>query len=382
MVTTEMLPTAVLVPMSEGLGVPEAKTAHLVSAWAAVVVLASFPLVRLFRGWDRRLVIVAGMMVLAASSVLTAVAPTYLTAVGARLLGAGAVGLLWATVNAYVADLVSDRLLGTAVAVVLGGATLGMVVGTPVARLIADFAGWRMAFAALAAIGLLVALLVRLVVARAESQQTANVTGDAQQRASLRPLLGTTGLVALVLVGHYAAYTFITRLAEAAAAGLPGRISALLLIFGIASAVGVAVAGRVGVRTRVALVVSVALTAGSLLALTFVDVNPTLGLAIVVIWGVVSGAMPPLAQTEILRQAGRAHRALAGTLIPVLFNGAIAIGAALAALLVDRAGVGALPMPAAAVVAIAAVGLLFTGVARRRDSERGNQISPHSVPVP
>ena len=41
MVTTEMLPTAVLAPMSLGLDVSEARTAQLVSGWAAAVVLAS-----------------------------------------------------------------------------------------------------------------------------------------------------------------------------------------------------------------------------------------------------------------------------------------------------------------------------------------------------
>ena len=150
MVTTEMLPAAVLAPMSTGLGVAEAQIARLVSLWATIVVLASFPLLRLTRGRDGRLVIMIGMLALAVSSGLTAAAPTYGAVIGARLLGAAAVGLLWATVNAYVADLVSDRLLGTAVAVVLGGATLGMVVGTPVARLITDLAGWRTAFAGLA----------------------------------------------------------------------------------------------------------------------------------------------------------------------------------------------------------------------------------------
>ena len=42
MVTTEMLPAAVLAPMSTGLGVAEAQIARLVSLWATVVVLTSF----------------------------------------------------------------------------------------------------------------------------------------------------------------------------------------------------------------------------------------------------------------------------------------------------------------------------------------------------
>ena len=372
MVTAEMLPTAVLEQMSTGLGVAESSTGMLVSVWAAVVVVLSFPLVRLTRGRDRRAVIGGGLAVLALSSALTAVAPTFQLAVGARILGAAAVGLLWATTNAHVADLVSDRLLGRAIAVVLGGATLGMIVGTPLARLVADAAGWRAAFWALAVLGVLAAVAVRLVVARAAvpaapADQT-GATSDGSAPGSGRPapgrgmgrLLTVTGLVALVLVGHYGAYTYITRLTETPAEALPGGMSALLLVFGLASAVGVALAGRLGDRTGPALVVSVAATALTVLALGVVDVHPAVGIAVVVAWGVVSGGMPPFAQTLILRLAGPERRSFAGALIPVLFNGGIAVGAALASLVVAGSGVTALPLLAAVVVAAAAVGLALS----------------------
>jgi predicted MFS family arabinose efflux permease len=374
MVTAEMLPTAVLEQMSTGLGVAESSTGLLVSLWAAVVVVLSFPLVRLTRGRDRRAVIAGGLAVLAASSALTALAPTFQLAVGARILGAAAVGLLWATTNAHVADLVSDRLLGRAVAVVLGGATLGMVVGTPLARLVADAAGWRAAFGALAVLGVLGAVAVRLVVARAATPEVraaptslAGPTADGSAPGPGGPagvpwrgtgqLLAVTALVALVLVGHYGAYTYITRLTEVPAEALPGGMSALLLVFGLASAVGVALAGRLGDRTRPALVVSVSATALTVLALGIVDANPAVGIAVVVAWGVVSGGMPPFAQTLILRLAGPERRSFAGALIPVLFNGGIAVGAALASLVVAGSGVAALPLLGAVVVGAAAAGL-------------------------
>lgn len=371
MVTAEMLPTAVLEQMSAGLGVAESSTGLLVSVWAAVVVVLSFPLVRLTRGRDRRAVIAGGLAVLAVSSALTALAPTFQLAVGARILGASAVGLLWATTNAHVADLVSDRLLGRAVAVVLGGATLGMVVGTPLARLVADAAGWRAAFWALAVLGLLGAVAVRLVVARSAPRPTQPAPGAdgvppgaagpaGAPRRGLAPLLAVTALVALVLVGHYGAYTYITRLTEAPAEALPGGMSALLLVFGLASAAGVALAGRFGDRSGPALVVSVAATALTVLALGAVDVHAAVGIAVVVAWGVVSGGMPPFAQTLILRLAGPDRRSFAGALIPVLFNGGIAVGAGLASAVVAASGVAAVPLLAATVVAVAAVGLALT----------------------
>lgn len=370
MVTAEMLPTAVLGPMSDGLGVAQPRIAQLVSVWAAVVMVASFPLVRLVRGRDRRRVILVGLLSLTLSSVLTAAAPTYGAVLGARLLGALAVGLLWATVNAHVASLVSDRLLGPAVAIVLGGATLGMVVGTPLARLLADLAGWRVAFVALAAAGLVTAILVRSAVAQAVQHSAPPADGPrALAAGSMGPMLVVTGLVALVLAGHYAAYTFITRLAALPAGALPGQMSSLLLGFGVASALGVAIAGRLGARTTSSLVVSVGLTSVALLALKVADANATLGLAVILTWGVVSGAIPPLAQTAILRLAGAAHRSMAGALIPVLFNGAIALGAGLSALLVERNGVFALPVPAAVVVAAATVGLAISSRARRAGSQ-------------
>lgn len=83
-------------------------------------------------------------------------------------------------------------------------------------------------------------------------------------------------------------------------------------------------------------------------------------------WGVASGALPPFAQTLILRLAGPGRRTLAGALIPVLFNAGIALGAALAAGLVDAAGVEALTLPAAALVAAAAAGLAVAGGAPSR----------------
>lgn len=366
MVTTEMLPTAVLTPMSLGLGVSEARTAQLVSVWAAVVVIASFPLVRLTRRFDRRAVIAVGLLFLAGSSALTAVAPTYAMVVGSRLIGAVAVGLLWATVNAHVADLVSDRLLGPAIAVVLGGATLGVVVGTPAARLVADFIGWRSAFAAVALVVAVVAVCAHTLVARAAFVPDEPPPANRRATRSLRPMLLTTVLVGLLLVGHYGAYTFITRLAEAPSLLLPGRVSGLLLVFGLASAVGVLLAGRTGAGTSRALLISAASTAAAILALAVADRNAAVGLGAVVAWGLVSGALPPLAQTAIFRQAGPEHRSTAGAVIPVVFNGGIAVGAALAAQLVAHHGVGALPVPAAAVVAAAALGLAGASWSHRR----------------
>lgn len=359
MVTGEMLPTAVLPQMSADLGVTQARTGLLVSLWALTVVVATFPLVRVTRRWDRRSVVAGALLVFGAASALTAVAPTYETAVAGRLLGAAVCGLLWATVNAHVADIVPSRGLATGVAVVLGGATLGTVIGVPLASFVAQGWDWRVSFGALAVLGGVAAALVRAVVTGPAAPRSADERA-ATPVGQLRPVLVVAGLVGLVLVGHFAAFTFVTRLVADAAAGLPGGVSGALLVFGASSAVGLALVGRVRDRwTGTALLAATVLVAASVLALTVVDGSALTGLVVLVAWGLTSGALPPLAQTLIMRTAGPEHRGTAGGVIPVVFNLGIAVGAALGSVIVERSGPAALPVPAAVVVAVAAVGLVL-----------------------
>ena len=399
MVTAEMVPTAVLPEMSAGLGVSEAQTGMLVSVWAAVVVIGSFPLVRLTQHLDRRAVIVWSLVALAVSVAVTALAPAYPIAVAGRLVGALSVGLLWATTNAYSADLVADRDLARAVAIVLGGATLGTVIGTPIASLVAQGAGWRAAFWGLAVAALVAAVLVRTVVARpphpdaagpdaatrvegsTDAASAPDAAGGADAAPATRggaprgilPMVAVVGLIALLLVGHYGTYTYITRLVEAPASQVPGGIGALLLVFGLASAAGVALAGRFGERTDRALVVSAIGTGVGVAGLSVVAVHPVVGIGMLVLWGVASGALPPLAQTMILRLAGQRRRALAGALIPVVFNLGIAIGAALASVVVGGGALAALPVLGAAVIAVAALGLVVV-VRRSRGADGAERV--------
>ncbi|REJ08553.1 MFS transporter [Microbacterium bovistercoris] len=365
MVTAEMLPAAVLPQMSDGLGVSEAQVGLLVSVWAAAVVIGSFPLVRLTRRLDRRTVIAAALVALAASTLLTAVAPVYPIAAAARVVGALAVGLLWATTNALTADLVPGRSLSRAVAVVLGGATLGTVIGVPLASVLAQAIGWRAAFVGVAGVALAAALAVRFVTVPASADGSApdttheSAASDREPVHGVRLLLTVTLLVSLLLVGHYGAFTFITRLVEPTAVSVPGGTGTMLFLFGLASAAGIALAGRFGERPRLALVIAAFATGVAVLALSFVEVHAVVGVVVVIAWAVVSGALPALAQTLIMQLAGPERRGFAGALIPVVFNLGIAAGAALASLVVTGPGIAALPVVAATVIGIAAAGLVL-----------------------
>ncbi|WP_282944768.1 MFS transporter [Cellulomonas endometrii] len=371
-VAAEMLPTAVLPAMSADLGVPASRTGLLVSAWALMVVVASFPLVRLTRRVDGRGVIAGAVLVLGASSAVTAAAGSFGVALGSRLVGAAACGLLWATVNAHSAAIVPPDRLARSVAVVLGGATLGTVLGVPAASAAADVWGWRTGFVGVAVVSLPAAAAVLTLVrpapgAVAPGPETSPAAPSGA--SALRPVLVTAALGGLLLVGHFAAYTFVAPLLAGTAARTPGGLSGLLLGFGVLSAVGTVLVGRVGDRRpALALVATAAAVTVVLALLGVLGRAPAVDLALVAVWGLATGAFPPLAQTAIMRAAGPRLRSLAGTLIPVTFNLGIAVGAAAGSAVVAAHGLGALPLPAAAVAAAATLAL--AAVALRPRPER------------
>ena len=253
----------------------------------------------------------------------------------------------------------------------LGGATLGIVLAVPGASAAAHLWGWRPTFVALAILALVAAAAVVAVVVPATQPLTATAATPPGRR-SLRPVLALTGLGGLLLVGHFAAFTFVAPLVAGPARALPGGVSGLLLLFGVLSGIGVLVVGRVGDRRPVAaLVTSAGLVAAALAGLAALGAHPAVDVLLLATWGLASGALPALLQTAVMRAAGRELRSTAGTLIPVTLNLGIAVGAAAGSAVVGRYGVAALPTPAGAVALVAAVGLaVTTGLVSSRRPQR------------
>ena len=371
-VSGEMLPTAVLPALAADLEVSLAQAGLLVSAWAATVVVASFPLTRLTARLDRPVVIAGALTVFALATLVTAQAGSYGMAMGSRLVAAGATGLLWSTVNAHAAALVPEHRIARATAVVLAGGSLGTVGAIPAGNAVADLVGWRLPFAVLGLLGLAAALAVSIVLRRCPVVAADGDGGaGAGQSRHLGPLLAVAGLGGVILVAHFAVFTFIAELL--APSGVP--TPALLLVFGAVGAIGVAIVGMVSDRHPGAVPVVVALVmAASLAAVTLIGRSAGFDIGLIVVWGMVTGAVGPAIQASLMRRAGAAHRRTAGTLMPVAMNLGIAVGAAAGSGVVDRWSVGALPLLAVAPAVLAAAG--FTLLGRPRMEDRRLRSSP------
>ncbi|GAA4432166.1 MFS transporter [Georgenia halophila] len=384
-VSGEMMPTAVLPVLAADLDVSVAQAGLLVSAWAATVVVASFPLARLTARFDRSTVIAVALVVFSGATLATAWAGTYGLAMGSRLVAAAATGLLWSTVNTYAASIVPEHRIARATAIVLFGGTLGTVAAVPAGNAAAALWGWRVPFVVLALLGLATALAVHVVLRRTRvvdvSAPGTPGTGSTvvAPRRQLRPVFVIGALGGLILVAHFAAFTFVAELVLPSAVPTP----ALLLVFGLVSASGVVLVGATSDRFPSGTpVVMAAVVAVSLIGLVLLGRHGGVDIGLVVLWGVATGAVGPAVQVAMMRAAGPEHRSTAGTLMPVAMNLGIAVGAALGSGVVDRWSVEVLPVVAAVPAVFATVGFLAVARATRLSRAPGPILGPTATHEP
>ncbi|MFG2647029.1 MFS transporter [Streptomyces sp. NPDC048436] len=336
-VTTEMLPVGLLTSFSEGLGVSDGTAGLTVTMPGVIAALAALLLPVAVRRADRRTVLCALMALLAAANLLSALAPAFGVLLAARVLVGVCIGGVWAIAAGLGVRLVREESAGRATTVIFSGIAVASVLGVPAGTLLGELAGWRWAFAVMAAFALAVAgLLAAALPALPASAVVRLGTFPALLRNA--PLRAGLLVVLSLVTGHFAAYTYVRPVLERAPGLGAGLISASLLAYGIAGIAGNFAAGTLAARDprRALLAISAALAAAVLL------LGPAGGsllasVALLIAWGLAYGGVSVATQHWILAAAPRAREAASG-LFAAVFNAAIALGALTGGLVADGFG--------------------------------------------
>ncbi|QCR53504.1 arabinose ABC transporter permease [Brachybacterium sp. SGAir0954] len=337
LITIEELPIGVLPVMSAELGIPEGVAGLAVTVPGLVAAATSVTTPVLVRGLDRRLVLVLALLCVAASSLLTVLAPGFGVVLVARVLAGVSIGLYWAVLPIVAVGQVDPARHATALTLAFSGTGGALVLGVPLATWIGTHLGWREAFAVVGAAALVMALLVAVLVrpVRAAVPVTPAMMREAARERGVRHAVGLT---LLLIVAQFATYSYVSPLLQEA--GVPlGRTGLLLLLFGIAGMIGnVAIAPvirRRGAPTAV-LVVAAGLTL-SLLAVAVLLRTPVAAVLLLPTWGLFAGAASVTIQSFVDSEAGA--RVEEGTALDsAAFNVSIALGAALGGILLETAG--------------------------------------------
>ncbi|SDS23431.1 MFS transporter [Microterricola viridarii] len=363
-ITIEMLPMGLLPDMSAELGASEPEVGLLVSVFAFTVVLSSAPLMALTRRLPRQPLLVGVLVILALSAVLTAIAPSYEFIVATRVLGGAAHGLFWSIVGAYAGHLVPKEQLARAVAITTAGGSLAFVLGVPLGTALGHAFGWRVAFAGIAGLTLLGALLVwRLL----PGVQHRHAPAAGAEHVSVRRDPTLVGVIVVcvvtgvVMIGQYAVYTYIAPYLIEVLGADAAAVGPLLFGYGIAGALGLLLAGTVlGRHPTRGLLIAFAGVGVGVAALALLSETPALAIAAFLFWGVAFGALPPMLNTRLLHTASARIRDAAAAFYTTAFNLGIGGGALLGAALYATLGLQALPWVFVGILALSFVLVLVT----------------------
>jgi predicted MFS family arabinose efflux permease len=357
-VTAETIPVGLLPQIAAGLSVSEADVGLLLTSYAVVAGLTTIPLTAITMRIPRHLLIAVTVAIFAVSQVAAALAPTFLILILTRLVCALAHGVFWSAIGPVTARLAPPGRAGKATALVFLGNSLAIVLGVPLGTALGQWLGWRVAIAALAAGGALcvVALLAMLPKLPALPRDLGMHTG-AQLRASVaivrhRPVALLCLVTAVLVIGHFAAYTYLAPLVRRDG-GLEGvGLSLLLLGYGAAGLLGNFVVGRlIDRRPGPVLTILLAVVVVSVAALAPVlGAVPTVIAALV--WGGAFTAIPVCLAAGILRVAPMARDAGSAGYV-VAFQIGIGGGAFVGERFVRAGQLGWLPVLAAAFALVA-----------------------------
>lgn len=359
-VTTEILPIGLLIPIGETFGI-SAGTAGLMMFLPGILAAVAAPTITVVTGRiDRRLMMCALMLVLAAADLLAAVSTSYWMMLVSRVLVGLVIGGFWSIGAGLASRIVVPNLVGRATAVIFSAVPLGSVLGVPAGTFIGDRWGWRATFVVMSflTVGVFAALLVVLPPLPPERVTRLSVLRDMVRTKETR-----VGLVItfLIVMAHFGTYTYVTPFLKEVTHADVGAITIFLLIYGAAGIVGNFLAGGwVSGAVRATFMTVATMLGAATLLLPVLGKENVGAVVLLIVWGLAYGAVPVCSQTWFVKAEPSSPEG-ASVLFTSSFQATISLGALAGGLVVDHATTSVVLMLGGITALLAALTMLLFG---------------------
>lgn len=206
--SSEFMPIGLLTDIGDTFGTSEAQTGLIVSVYAWAVMILSLPLMVLATRVDFRRLFLVVLFVFFVGQVLSSVAVNYGMLMAARLVVACAHSVFWAIVAPIAVRVVMPHHQALALSVIEVGSAVAMVAGLPPGRTIGLLMIWRLTFACVAGVALILFLYMVRVMPKIPGAQPfgfSRLPNIFRNKA----LVGLFVLTALYSMGYYTGYSYI-----------------------------------------------------------------------------------------------------------------------------------------------------------------------------
>lgn len=376
---TEAFMIAGLLPaLARDLEVSVSAAGQLVTVFSLAYAFGSPILATLTGKAERRKLLSGAMLLFAAGNALCGLANVYWLVFLGRVITAAGAGLFAPSAAAAASALSDPDHRGRSLSLVLGGATVALILGVPAGTWLAYMMDWRLPFRVVAGLSAAAAAGIRLFFPKVEPPESVSMRERLSQLK--RPLILSALAASLTWgTGVFLVYTYIADIFGQF--GATGRtVSFVLLLTGLASFAGVQFGGyavdRYGSHNIIVLTLFLLMLA--VIGLSLLHEIPgytgplLLGGASMALWGFSGYAFNPAQQHRLIGISGTASG-----IVLSLHNSAIYFGTALGAmvggLVLDIGGASDLGCCSAGAFVLA---LIAHGASRRLAVRAGGASGP------
>lgn len=354
-------------PLSRDLAVPRGDIALLMTAFALTYALMAPVLQMIIGGWDRRLLVIIGLLSIAAGSFLGALTSSFSVLLISRVamgVGSALIGPMSAAAGAA---LVPAERQAAALGLVFGGMTIASVMGVPLASWLGAILGWRWVFALIGLAALVIAMLLVATMpagSRGVRATPGALAGLLRDRV-FRPAVSVTFFQ---MSGQFTTYSLVGPFVIAVYAIDPAYVPACLFAGGAGGVIGNIISPRlVGlIGTDRTILASLSANVAAFLIFLFVPLPTPMVYAALLFWSAAGLSLFAPQQGRLLTLApGAGNLALALNSSAIYFG--MACGSGLASIVYARWGAPALPWVSLAIMLVA-LGVFQLSRLRHRDA--------------
>jgi len=369
--TTEFISVGLLPLIAEDLSIPVTTAGLTVSLYALGVTFGAPVLTSLTSKIPRKTLLLLIMIVFIAGNGLAALSTSIQMLLVARVISALSHGIFMSIGSTIAADLVPEDRRASAISIMFTGLTVATVTGVPFGTYLGQQLGWRAAFVVIVITGIIALIATSILIPSTLRKGVKTTFRDQFKLVTNARLLMVFIITALGYGGTFVVFTYLSPLLQDITGFKGETVAAILLIYGIAIAIGNMIGGKLSNKNPInALFYMFIVQAVILFMLFFTAPYKIVGLITILLMGLFAFMNVPGLQVYVVMLAERFVPSavdVASAINIAAFNAGIALGSYFGGLITDSIGLIHTSWIGAIMVFAAVILTAFSRAMERRD---------------
>ncbi|MCM3702155.1 MFS transporter [Paenibacillus macerans] len=367
--TSEFVIAGILDMVASDIGVSVAAAGQLISVYSLAYAIGTPILIALTARMDRRKLMLAALALFFAGNVITVTTTGFAMLFGARIILAIGTGVFMVVALTVSTKIAHPGRQGSAIATVLLGFNLALILGVPLGRIIGGTYDWKLIFTGIGVLSLIAMFVLLLAIPK--SQGDAPVPIREQLSLLKNPRISAALSISFFWIfGYTILYTYISPFLLTITGMSEQMVSIALFAFGLASLLGSQVGGygtdKWGIpRTMIG---SLLFHTGILFLLAAFPHSAILVLPLLMLWAFFAWSTGPVQQVFLIGMAPEASGIILSLNTSIVQLGTAA-GAVIGGIIVERMSLAAVGWLGGVGVAIALIPAMFALSLRSRSNK-------------